>query len=330
MGSSCMNPLVSVIIPTYNRAHSIEPAVRSVLAQTYTARGLIIVDDGSTDGTTEVLSRFGDAVRVIRQSNAGPSAARNAGVRAARGELVAFLDSDDEWLPEKLERQVPLMRAADVVLSATNWRSKDQSECFINSEKSWECDSAPAFVSQPGGHPTMLSSWLVRRDVLVALGGFDESLSYGEDNDLLFRLAFRGRFAVTREVLLLRQAGLDTVKLSRPGSLNYHRKVARAMCLAVSNARNLAFGESKLVQRQFATMYAYYLCREMEFAALDGNFWAARRRAMEVLMHHPNARHALLACVGFIAPSFIRWRTQKKYKLPAGSMLVSSKNSAQA
>lgn len=310
-----MNPLVSVVIPTYNRAHSIERAVRSVLAQTYTAWELIIVDDGSTDGTTEVLSRFGDTIRVIHQLNAGPSAARNAGIRAAKGELVAFLDSDDEWLSEKLEHQVQLMHSSNVILSATNCRSKDQPECSIRPGMSLNCDSAPAFVSQPGGHPILLSSWLVRRNILIALGGFDSEADPAEDNHLLFRLAFKGRFAITREVLVLRETKLDDVKLSRPGGAKYHRKVTRSMCLATANARVLAFNESKLVQRQFAALHAYYLCREMEFAALDGNFWAARRRAIESLMHTRNIRFALLACLGTIAPFFIRWRTKRKYKV---------------
>jgi glycosyltransferase involved in cell wall biosynthesis len=315
-----MRNLVSIIIPSYNRAHCLERAIQSALQQTYTDREVLVVDDGSTDNTAEVLAPFGDAISVIHQSNAGPSAARNTGIRAARGDFVAFLDSDDEWLPGKLEYQLPLMQEADVILSASNWQSKsrDVSSTAFDSfafGESWICDRPPEFVSRPGGHPLMLSSWLVRRDILTTLGGFDNSLRLGEDNDLLFRLAFKGRFALTRKVLLLRETGQDAVKLSNPGTLKYQRNVTRSMCRVIANARVLAFGEPKLVQRQFEMLYAYYLRREMEFAALDGKYWAARRRGLETLRHHPDMMAAMAACLGIIAPGFVRRRIRKKYRI---------------
>ncbi len=109
-----MNPmLVSVIIPTYNRARTIERAVNSVLAQTWKEVEVIVVDDGSTDQTSEVLKVYGDKIRVIHQQNGGASAARNTGIKAATGEIISFLDSDDEWLPSKTERQVKLLQRTE-------------------------------------------------------------------------------------------------------------------------------------------------------------------------------------------------------------------------
>src|ERR1700728_4898735 len=98
-------PRVSVIIPSFNRAHCIAASVESVLAQSFQDFELIVVDDGSTDETQQVLARFGDRIRVIRQDNGGVSAARNAGMRVARGSWIAFQDSDDTWRPEKLQTQ---------------------------------------------------------------------------------------------------------------------------------------------------------------------------------------------------------------------------------
>jgi glycosyltransferase involved in cell wall biosynthesis len=100
---------VTVIIPTFNRASTILDAVQSVVNQTYAPTEIIVVDDGSTDDTIEKLGVFSSCITLLRQQNAGPSVARNQGVQAASGEILTFLDSDDTWLPEKLERQVALM-----------------------------------------------------------------------------------------------------------------------------------------------------------------------------------------------------------------------------
>jgi glycosyltransferase involved in cell wall biosynthesis len=103
--------LVSVIIPTFNRAAMVGDAIESALRQTYARKEIIVVDDGSVDETAAVLAGFGDRIRVIRQSNAGAGAARNRAIDAARGELIAFLDSDDEWFDFKLELQVSVLQA---------------------------------------------------------------------------------------------------------------------------------------------------------------------------------------------------------------------------
>ena len=95
-GKSTM-PLVSIILPTYNRADTIRRAIRSVEAQTYTNWELIVIDDGSTDGTADQVAGLDARVRIIRQGNQGTAGARNAGLKASRGEYLAFLDSDDEW-----------------------------------------------------------------------------------------------------------------------------------------------------------------------------------------------------------------------------------------
>src|SRR5579883_2718722 len=97
-----MQPLVSVVIPTYNYGHFLGRALASVFAQTYAPIECIVVDDGSTDDTPAVLAQYGDRVRVIKRQRGGPAAARNAGVEAAKGEFVAFLDADDWWAKDKI------------------------------------------------------------------------------------------------------------------------------------------------------------------------------------------------------------------------------------
>src|SRR5438270_1336965 len=103
------NPLVSIVIPTYNRAAIISRTIDNIFRQTYPNFEVIVIDDGSTDDTQSVLKRYHDRVRVVRQSNAGPAIARNNGARVAAGEIIAFQDSDDLWEPTKLQRQVALL-----------------------------------------------------------------------------------------------------------------------------------------------------------------------------------------------------------------------------
>src|ERR1700682_2719309 len=105
--------LVSIIIPTYNRAGVICQTIDNVLAQTYPETEVIVVDDGSVDNTQEVLHKYGDRIRVIAQSNGGPASARNRGIEVSQGEIIAFQDSDDLWKPEKIARQVALLGKYD-------------------------------------------------------------------------------------------------------------------------------------------------------------------------------------------------------------------------
>ena len=133
-------PRVSVIIPSFNRAHCIAGSVESVLAQTFQDLEVIVVDDGSTDDTQEVLARFGNRVRVIRQENGGVSAARNAGIRAARADWIAFQDSDDTWRPEKLQTQIDCLQKYQGQICFT--RSVTDTGELLNLLADWAPDEA--------------------------------------------------------------------------------------------------------------------------------------------------------------------------------------------
>jgi glycosyltransferase involved in cell wall biosynthesis len=186
---------VSVVIPTYNYAHTVGEAVASALAQTRPPLEVIVVDDGSTDDTPARLAAFGDAIRVVRQANAGLSAARNAGIRAARGEWVALLDSDDAFHPRKLELQADYLAAdPSVRLLGTGQ--------FSDPAARW-----PAVADAPPGRRVTVdelvvrsrfapSSVLFRRDVCDAVGYFDPALRSVEDRDFWIRAACRVPVAV--------------------------------------------------------------------------------------------------------------------------------------
>lgn len=185
---------VSVVIPAYNAADTLPRALRSALEQTYAPLEVIVVDDGSTDGTATVAERFqgstGPPVLVLRQQNQGPSAARNSAIKSAAGEFVAFLDADDRWFPEKLEHQVDLMQREGTRFSATGFHyyavahDHEGSEAFTD----WRPDRAAVLDRMLVRNCIMTTTVCVARDLLDNAGLFDPAISYGEDYDLWMRI----------------------------------------------------------------------------------------------------------------------------------------------
>ncbi len=184
-------PMVSVIIPTYNYGQYVTEAVESVLGQTYANREIIVVDDGSTDDTRERLGSYGDRVRYIYQENRGLSAARNTGIKAARGDLIAFLDADDVWVPEKLSVEVPILGAqAEVGLIAS--LSTDFKETLARVEGPMETREVTAdelVIRARFGSCGVL----VKAECFRTCGVFDEGLRSAEDRDMWIRIARKYR-----------------------------------------------------------------------------------------------------------------------------------------
>ena len=196
-----MTPLVSIIIPVYNCETYIAEAVNSALVQDYAHKEVIVVNDGSTDGTLNALRRFGNTIRVVDQVNGGPPRARNAGLAVARGDYVAFLDADDIWLQGKLSAQVAHMEA-----------NPNVGTCYVTWTV-WPADvdgvfRRPTAAQQPLGPATMnaaMSGWiysrllfdselltstvLIRTSVLHRVGEFDQTLWNGDDYDFWLRLS---------------------------------------------------------------------------------------------------------------------------------------------
>lgn len=221
-------PQVSVVIPAYNAAWCVAKAIDSVLAQNYRDFELIVVNDGSTDGTPDVLARYGDAIRVINQPNGGMSDARNAGIKAANGELVAFLDADDWWLPTKLGRQVDLMGAQpELGFTSTAARVEDTEGRLVND---WKCEhwDGPFLVHLfqcNAGIAGGSSALMVRRELLDRTGGYDEQLGGVEDADLWLRLAALSDYACIPEA--------QAVILRREGSVSRNVERMRQGAIAV-------------------------------------------------------------------------------------------------
>jgi glycosyltransferase involved in cell wall biosynthesis len=211
-------PKVSAVIPTYNRTHQTFAAIESVLAQTYPNVEVIVVDDGSTDGSAELVERYvqqkagaGFSVRFFSQKNQGASAARNTGISQAQGDYIGFLDSDDIWLPEKVEWQI----------KALDQFKKECAACITDARL---VDSAgldrSSFASQGRHYPQTLgvdrgvtkslaqsfcfwvSSLLVRAETIRKIGGFNPRISFVEDRDIFFRLSLVTSIAYVDKLLI--------------------------------------------------------------------------------------------------------------------------------
>ena len=210
--------LVSVVIPNYNCAAFLPDALESVFAQTYPHVEILVVDDGSTDDSLQVLEQYADRVRVFRQPNGGVSAARNHGIRESRGELVAFLDADDLWNPEKLARQVPLFDRPEVGLVYCAVEYIDEAGKSLGTNRTGRRGRVLRSIALLEGTIVLAggSTAVVRRECFDRAGGFDLEMSTAADWDMWRRVACHYEIDVVREPLMKYRL--------RPSSM--HRNIA--------------------------------------------------------------------------------------------------------
>jgi glycosyltransferase involved in cell wall biosynthesis len=262
---------VSVVIPAYNHASFVEEAVSSVLSQTSPPAETIVVDDGSTDDTAMRLERFGGRIEVIRQANTGVSAARNRGVAHATGDVVAFLDADDAWLPTKLERQLArmevdpelgLVHCGITEVDDVGRRLRDR----LDGQEGWVADAMLRFegsgVILGGG-----SSALMRHAAFDAVGGYDEAMSTSADWDLLQRVARRWRVGFVAEPLVCYRLH---------GGNMHHNVAAMEHDMLLGYAKAFAAGDPALARLRRP---AYASLHSM----LAGSYWHSGDRSRAVM-----------------------------------------------
>ncbi len=243
-----MTPEVSVIIPTHNRRAMLLEAIDSVLAQSTPAFELIVIDDGSTDGTGDTLHlrRLAETIRIERIDHRGPAAARNCGVAIARAPLVAFLDSDDLWSPTKLERQLAFMRDnPGCAISQTGeiWIRNGQR---VNPGRRHRKRAGDIFIDSLRTCLVGMSSVMMRADLFHSSGGFDEQMTAAEDYDLWLLILIDHEAGLLDEALVTRRAGHPDQTSATTPALDRFRILALTKLLAddrLSPARRAAVVE---------------------------------------------------------------------------------------
>jgi glycosyltransferase involved in cell wall biosynthesis len=263
--------IVSVIIPTYNRVAWVTEAVASVLAQTYGNFELLVADDGSTDGTAAALAKFGGEIKVIHgETRRGVSAARNLGAAAATGDWLAFLDSDDLWLPDKLARQVEYLRAHPELVICQTEEIWIRNGVRVNPPRRCRKVAGDIFLPSLRRYLVSPSAVMLRHRLFEAMGGFDETLPAAEDYDLWLRVAWRYPVGLVPEPLIIkrgghpdqlsRQWGLDRFRirglmklLQEPGLPPRYREAAR--CTLAEKCRIYAQGCAKRGKAAEAACY---------------------------------------------------------------------------
>jgi len=210
-------PQVSVIIPTYNRGWILKEAIDSVLAQDYKDLELIVVDDGSTDNTFEILASYGNDIKVLFQENKGVSAARNRGITEASGQLIAFLDSDDLWLPRKLSTQIDFFNQMPDALICQTEEIWVRNGIRVNPKKRHKKPSGMIFEPSLELCLVSPSAVMIRRSLFDRVGEFDVTLSACEDYDLWLRISCRFPVHLIDTPLIIKRGGHDDQLSSMKG-----------------------------------------------------------------------------------------------------------------
>ncbi|MBI9111508.1 glycosyltransferase family A protein [Maridesulfovibrio ferrireducens] len=254
-------PEISVIIPTYNRSELLCRALRSALVQSFTDFECLIVNDGSTDDTVQVLTEFTDVrMRVLFQENRGVSAARNFAIKESKGKYIALLDSDDEWLPKKLEMQLAFMKSEELDISQTNeiWvrneKRVNQSKKYVKPEGMFFDKSLETCLISP-------SCAMFSKKFWDSVGPFDENMPACEDYDLWIRSGFKFPVGLLEDRLTIKYGGRPDQLTNSVGCFDLYRIYS---IIKLLHSNELSLDELELAKVELQRKVSYFVggCRK--------------------------------------------------------------------
>jgi glycosyltransferase involved in cell wall biosynthesis len=313
------NPLVSVIIPVYDREYCVKRAIDSVLAQSFKDFEVVVVDDGSQDGSVEILKSYGDAIHLICQKNAGVGSARNAAIRAARGRWIAFLDSDDEWRPDKLECQMQLVEKYKARVCYSRCISEEGKplpdlEDVAHTLKEpgvYHVTDPVEFLSRARCHP-YLQSMVLDRQLFDQAGFFDQTMFTGEDTLWLFKLSLLcDCIYVDRPLTIIHRYTDNSLTYdARPEKATRRFDgFVRAQAEMYWRLREARPEQAGLTRGRLA----YSLGCRAELACAAGEFKLARERAWEGMTFAGDFRTFARCAVLWLAPWLCQGHFRKKW-----------------
>ncbi|NUO08048.1 MAG: glycosyltransferase [Candidatus Brocadia sp.] len=251
------SPLVSVVLPTYNCANFLPESIGSILLQTYHSYEIIVIDDGSTDNTNEVLNPFMQRIKYIKlEQNKGLPIARNTGIRSAQGKYIAFIDADDLWLPEKLQTDMECFNGhPDVGMVYSQHMNIDEKGHVLSGGPLKRLPSGNIFIQLFSQQNFVISSSVVaRKEVFETTGLFDEQLFNCQDWDMWLRIAFYFKVAGINKTLVKYRHNPRSVSKNRNNVLRYQKLVIDKTYNAFKDKGNGM--NVKLYKRRLASHYA--------------------------------------------------------------------------
>ncbi len=250
MDSLTQKSLVSIIIPVFNRSVLVMEAIDSVLDQTFDDFELIVVDDGSTDDIRNILRQYGDRLVYIKQENKGVSAARNRGIAAAQGELVAFLDSDDLWLADKLSVQVAFFKKNPHAMICQTEEMWVRNGKRVNPKKRHRKPSGMIFEPSLSLCLVSPSAVMIKRELFQEVGTFDETLPACEDYDLWLRISCKYQVYLIDQPFIVKRGGHDDQLSKSPALDKYRIKSLKKLIESnVLTKQQLEAAKGKLVEK---------------------------------------------------------------------------------
>jgi len=319
---------ISVIIPTYNREIFVVKAIDSVLNQSYTDYEIIVVDDGSTDDTRKALEAYANKISYIYQENSGVGSARNTGIKAAQGEWVAFLDSDDEWTKDYLSSQMEQAKKyPHAVAHTTNvakfsldgMRSNHFSERnFLDKFKDRPCLVFERPLRVILTHELWwIQSSILRRDILLQAGLFDTRLSIAEDLDVIARVALRGAFTFCRKELVeifRREETIENlVAQSLKKGINYYKSFGKVIDSLLST-HELTWMEKATISR----IMSNHLRALGNVLVMAGKVFEARQSYKKSFSRYPSVQSLIKFAATFLPLTISRNLVRKGRHIQPG------------